>query len=153
MDDRTEIIAGLVAYWCEGSKTKGWQSSQSVCFVNTDIALIRIFLRLLDLSGVPEEDRRYRIQIHETADVAAAEESWAQDLGLDRARLQRTTLKRHNPRTNRRNVGPAYRGCLCVRVARSGPLQETLEAGFQGLVKLAARRQQGSPTVGQQPVA
>lgn len=138
LDHRDLVILGLVAYWCEGSKIKPWQSSQRVTFVNTDIHLIRMFLRLLDFAGVADEDRRFRIQIHETADVGAAERSWAEDLGFSVDLLQRTTLKRHNPRTNRRNVSAGYRGCLCVTVARSAALQEVLEAGFQALAGLAS---------------
>ena len=47
--------------------------------------------------------------IHESADVAAAERYWADLVGGDVADFDKTTLKKHNPKTVRKNVGDAYR--------------------------------------------
>ena len=40
------FVAGVVAYWAEGSKNKPWRHGQSVQFMNSDPAMIRLFLRL-----------------------------------------------------------------------------------------------------------
>jgi hypothetical protein len=37
------------------------------------------------------------------------------------------TLKRHNPKTTRGNVGEAYHGCLRIEVRRSGDLYRRIE--------------------------
>jgi len=36
-------------------------------------------------------------------------------------------VKRHNPRTVRRNTGETYHGCLRIDVLRSGPLYKQIE--------------------------
>ena len=42
-------------------------------FINSDPGLIRFFLRFLDEAGVEPAQLRFRVHIHETADMAAAE--------------------------------------------------------------------------------
>jgi hypothetical protein len=37
------------------------------------------------------------------------------------------TLKRHNPKTVRRNVGDTYQGCLRIDVQRGADLYRTIE--------------------------
>jgi methionine salvage enolase-phosphatase E1 len=50
----------------------------------------------------------------------------------------RTTLKKGNPKTRRRNIGPAYRGCLVVTVRRSGDLNKQLEGWFDAIASKAS---------------
>jgi len=45
LSDRELLIAGAVAYWAEGRKAKPWRTSEVVVFVNSDAAMIRLFLR------------------------------------------------------------------------------------------------------------
>jgi transposase len=40
LTDRELLIAGSVAYWCEGTKSKPYRRSERVVFVNSDPALI-----------------------------------------------------------------------------------------------------------------
>jgi hypothetical protein len=47
--------------------------------------------------------------------------------------FQRTTLKRHSPRTNRRNTGEDYVGCLSVTVLRSARLYRVVEGAFSAI--------------------
>ena len=77
LTDREILIAGAVAYWCEGAKSKPYRVDEYVRFINSDPALIRLFLRFLDKSGVSRERVRYRVLIHESADVEAATRYWA----------------------------------------------------------------------------
>jgi hypothetical protein len=42
-------------------------------------------------------------------------------------RFRRPTLKRHNPRTVRKNVGADYHGCLRIDVRRSAGLYRKIE--------------------------
>jgi hypothetical protein len=53
-----------------------------VTFVNNDPSIVRTWLRWLDLVGVPREGCRFRLQIHERADVTAAERFWAETVGV-----------------------------------------------------------------------
>src|SRR5580692_5385629 len=43
LTDREIMIAGAIAYWCEGSKSKPYRVDEQVRFMNTDPALIRLF--------------------------------------------------------------------------------------------------------------
>ena len=48
--ERELIIAGAIAYWCEGRKNKPGRRADRVVFINSDPALIRFFLRFLEAS-------------------------------------------------------------------------------------------------------
>jgi transposase len=127
LTDREIVIAGAIAYWCEGSKNKGPRRSDRVVFINSDPQLIRFFLRFLDVIGVSPDRLVCRLQIHESADVAAAEQFWMDVTGLPADQFRRPTLKRHNPKTLRTNTGANYHGCLKIDVRASLELYRQIE--------------------------
>ncbi|NYI05982.1 helix-turn-helix domain-containing protein [Allostreptomyces psammosilenae] len=133
LSDRELLLAGVVLYWAEGAKAKPHRPNTSLQFVNSDPDVIRLYLRWLDLMGVEPERRGYRVAIHEEADVPRAEEFWANVIGVPRDALARTTLKRHNPKTNRKNTGDTYNGCLTVRVLGGSSLYRRVEGWWQGI--------------------
>lgn len=90
--------------------------------------------------GVEPERRRFRVLIHESADVESAERYWAELVGRDVADLDKTTLKRHNPKTVRKNVGADYRGCLAVRVRQGADLYRRVEGSWCGIVGASVSR-------------
>ena len=98
---------GAIAYWCEGEKNKPHRRSDRVNFINSDPALIRFFLRFLSAAGTPHTDLRFRIYIHENADVESAHRFWLQVTGATIDQFATPTLKRHNPKTVRKNVATA----------------------------------------------
>ena len=67
------------------------------------------------------------VYIHESADVAAAQQFWLDLTGLPDIQFRRPTLKRHNPRTVRKNTGQDYHGCLVIKVRRSAELYRQIE--------------------------
>lgn len=127
LTSRELIIAGAIAYWCEGAKNKPYHRHDRVTFVNSDPGLIRFFLGFLDAAGVAREDIIYRVMIHENADVGATEQFWLSLTGANRDQFRRATLKRHNPKTLRTNVGDDYHGCLRMEVRRSTILYRRIE--------------------------
>ena len=127
LTERELIIAGAIAYWCEGAKNKPYLRHDHVVFINSDPGLIMFFLRFLDAAGIGRDRLIYRVQIHESADVAAAEQFWLVLTGAAPDQFRRTTLKRHNPKTVRKNVGSDYRGCLRVDVRKSSELYHQIE--------------------------
>jgi DNA-binding CsgD family transcriptional regulator len=139
VSSRELIMAGAVAYWCEGSKDKSYDRREQVVFMNSDPGLIRLFCRFLDVVGVADEMRRYRLHIHETADVSAATSYWAEVVGVAPESFAKPTIKRHSPKTNRLNVSDTYRGCLDIRVRRSAELYRRIEGWVTGTIGGAER--------------
>lgn len=105
--------------------------------------MVGLFLSWLDLVGVEEADRQYRISIHESADLVAAEEFWRRVVGAAEADFRKATLKRHNPKTVRKQVAEDYHGCLVVWVRKSSGLYRRVDGWWRGI--LAARGAGGMP--------
>src|SRR5215471_15622406 len=127
LNDREVLIAGAIAYWCEGAKNKPYRRSDRVVFMNSDPALIGLFLRFLDVADIEPGRLIYQVQIHESADVSAAQRYWLDVTGADPAQFRRPTLKRHRPTTIRKNTGDDYHGCLRLEVRRSTSLYREIE--------------------------
>ncbi|MGW4023649.1 hypothetical protein [Streptomyces sp. NPDC005009] len=140
LSDRELFIAGVALYWAEGSKDKPYARRENVQFVNSDPGVIQLYLAWLDMLGVERERLRCRVMIHTTADVVGAENYWAALVGIDVAQFQRTTLKQHNPKTVRKNVGENYRGCLVLTVLRGAELYRRIEGWWFGMVVAAKQR-------------
>jgi len=131
------FVAGVVAYWSEGSKAKPWRSGEQVNFINSDPALIDLFMRWLALIGVDLEDLTFRIAIHESANLDRATHCWADRVGVPASHFLKPTLKKHRPNTNRRNTGENYVGCLVIRVRRSTELNRQIEGWWRGITRAA----------------
>jgi transposase len=137
LTDRELLVAGAVAYWCEGAKNKPYLRHDRVVFINSEPELIMFFLRFLDAAGIDRGRLIYRVQIHESADVAAAEQFWLTLTGAAPDQFRKTTLKRHNPKTVRKNVGANYRGCLRVDVRQSSGLYHQIEGWVRAALGVA----------------
>lgn len=134
LSPRELFLLGVGLYWAEGGKDKPYDRRENVCFVNSDPGMIRVYLAWLDLLGVERERVRYTVMIHETADVPGAEQYWADLVGAERSAFNKTTLKKHNPKTVRKNTGEAYRGCLVIKVRKSADLYRRIEGSWYGIV-------------------
>ncbi|MFE9838505.1 hypothetical protein ACFYP4_25690 [Streptomyces sp. NPDC005551] len=131
---RELFLVGVGLYWAEGAKDKPYSRREQVLFVNSDPGMISVFLAWLDLLEVDRSRLRFRVMIHESADVTAAERFWADHVGPGDACFNRTTLKKHNPKTVRKNVGDTYRGCLVIYVRQSADLYRRIEGAWYGIV-------------------
>ena len=127
LSDREILIAGAIAYWCEGGKNKPDRRDGRVNFINSDPALIKLFLRFLDVAGIGQERLIFRVYIHESADPAAAQRFWLEVTQARPGQFRRPVLKRHNPRTVRKNTGDGYHGCLRIDVLRGTDLYRKIE--------------------------
>ncbi|MFD5948024.1 hypothetical protein ACFWAZ_22830 [Streptomyces collinus] len=139
LSPRELFLLGVGLYWAEGGKDKPYARRENVCFVNSDPGMIEVFLAWLDLLGVERERLRFTVMIHESADVAGAERYWADLVGAERSAFNKTTLKRHNPKTRRKNIGEAYRGCLVIKVLKGADLYRRIEGSWYGIVESARR--------------
>ncbi|MGW4974879.1 hypothetical protein [Streptomyces mirabilis] len=134
LTDRELFLVGVGLYWAEGAKGKPYSRREQVLFVNSDPGMISVFLAWLDLLNAERERLRLRVMIHESVDVAAAEHYWADHVGADSGSFNKTTLKKHNPKTVRKNVGDTYRGCLVIYVLQSADLYRRIEGAWYGIV-------------------
>ncbi|MGV9576960.1 hypothetical protein ACWDRZ_09970 [Streptomyces sp. NPDC003509] len=137
LTDRELLLVGAGLYWAEGTKDKPYDRRENLTFVNSDPGMIETYLAWLALVGVTRDRIRFRVMIHRTADVVAAERYWAELVGVDASTLQRTTLKKHNPRTARKNTGESYHGCLVIRVSQGAELYRRVEGWWCGIVEQA----------------
>jgi hypothetical protein len=78
------------------------------------------------------------VHIHEGADVAAAERFWLTVTDAEPGQFLRSSLKRHNPKTLRKNVGKTYHGCLRIDVRRSADLYRRIEGWADGVMNGSA---------------
>ncbi|MEU4687388.1 resolvase [Actinoplanes sp. NPDC023714] len=135
LSDRDVLLAGAVAYWCEGSKSKPWARDDRLTFINSDPGLCGLFLRFLQLGGYEAEDLKYRLSIHETADAERAADWWSARLGLPRELFRPPTIKKHVPRTRRANAGDDYHGCLIIEAPQSRLLYWRMEGVMRAVVQ------------------
>ncbi|MER5255179.1 MULTISPECIES: hypothetical protein [unclassified Streptomyces] len=134
LSDRELLIAGVALYWAEGSKDKPYRRTEVLQFINSDPNVIRLHMRWLALLGVGLDRLTLRVSIHESADVAAAERHWAEVVGIDAGAFSKPTLKKHHPRTVRKNTGDGYYGCLVIYVRQSADLYRRMEGAWYGIV-------------------
>ncbi|OLT34512.1 hypothetical protein BJF79_33250 [Actinomadura sp. CNU-125] len=132
LSEREVLLAGALVYWCEGTKDKSYRRLERVSFINSDPALIILFLRFLKVAGVADGSPQFRVHIHETADVGEATGYWADLVGVPAELFKRPVIKRHNPKTNRKNLVDAYRGCLQIVVPKSADLYRRIEGWAYG---------------------
>ncbi|WBB58865.1 hypothetical protein O7599_25075 [Streptomyces sp. WMMC500] len=139
LTDHELFLVGVGLYWSEGTKSKPHLPKERVIFVNSDPDMIKVFLAWLRLLGIEPERLRFHLMIHESADVAAAEQFWIKLVGRDSSSFDKTSLKKHNPATTRKNVGEDYHGCLAVRVLQGADLYRRIEGWWYGIVVAAER--------------
>ena len=134
LSSRELHLLGVILYWAEGSKDKPWRRDEEVTITNSDEGLILLFLAWLSQLGVGRDRLSFRVAIHETADAEAAIAYWAAVVGVAPDRFLRTQVKRHKPKTNRKNRGEGYRGCLIIRVRRSTELYRQIVGWYRGIL-------------------
>jgi len=66
--------------------------------------------------------------------VDSAQRFWLEVTGAPPGQFRRPTLKRHNPKTVRKNTGENYHGCLRIDVQRSSALYRKIEGWAAAVV-------------------
>jgi hypothetical protein len=144
LTDRELLLVGAVAYWAEGSKSKPWRREERLQFTNSDPRMITLFLNWLELLGVGRDLIRCTVHIHGSADIDRAVQFWSDTVQVPVTEFGKTVIKRHAPRTNRKNTGDGYVGCLTIYVRRSSALYRRTEGLWVGLVDASAPDRRGS---------
>lgn len=127
LSDREVLIAGAIAYWCEGSKNKPYRRIDRVAFINSDPALICLFIRFLAVAGIDRDRLTCRVYIHESADVEAGSGWTSRDwiLHSSSVRLSNGTGRRQSGRTQATTTTAACASMLgaalsCTARSRAG---------------------------------
>lgn len=103
IDEAMLKIIGVIAYWCEGSKT----IDSLVKFTNSDERLIRLFIQwLVHSCEVPRQRIRIHIRVHEDISSQSAEQYWSRSTGIPPAQFYRTTIKQSGSHGKRRRRLP-----------------------------------------------
>jgi transcriptional regulator with XRE-family HTH domain len=129
-------LIGVALYWAEGSKQYEHSPSTGVVFNNSDVRMIRFFLRWLEQMKVPTSSTCFELYVHETrkSDTLAFKRWWARELGIPVSRLDKVYFKKGNPKTKRKNVGDLYHGLIRIRVNSSTALNRKIGGWVHGIV-------------------
>jgi len=133
MNHRDLLIAGSLLYWAEGAKQKKHNISQRVSFSNSDPYMIVLFNKWVkEICGIGFDDIIYCIYIHKTADVEKSKLFWENILDV---KIERIYFKKHNPKTNRRNIDSDYKGMLRIDIRKSTDLNRRINGWILGIIE------------------
>lgn len=115
LNDHKLFLALL--YWGEGAKTRN-----GVDFINSDPAMIKVYLWLFRKSFILNEDKfRVRIHLHNYHNQEEMVDYWSKVTGIP---------KNHFSIYNKPHTGinkkPGYKGCLSIRYGDSRIIKEVL---------------------------
>jgi hypothetical protein len=103
-----KIFASLI-YWCEGAR---YTNCNCVDFANSDINLIKTFLKLFRIGFNPKEDKfRVHLQLHTTHDKKEITSFWSSILKIPESQFQKPTITVPMAKMKRRD----YKGTCTVR--------------------------------------
>jgi hypothetical protein len=128
ISDYDLLIIGATLYWAEGSKQKTHAPSVGIIFSNSDLEMIKVFLKFLrKICKIPEKELHFEIYIHETADHKIAQRWWSSELHIDIDKFQKIYFKK-NPikKSYRKNTGDNYHGQLRIKVRNSANLNRKI---------------------------
>ena len=130
-------LMGIMLYWAEGAKEKSWRPGSGVEFSNSDARMIKIFLQWLYLCGIKKEDIVLKIHIHENQrnNIDKVLKYWIKQTGCSKKDFIYIYFKKHNPKTNRKNISSNYNGNLVVSVRKSSVFVRKIEGWVRGIVK------------------
>tara|TARA_Y100000031_G_scaffold138008_1_gene163567 strand:- start:781 stop:1392 length:612 start_codon:yes stop_codon:yes gene_type:complete len=85
-------LAGVVLYWGEGTK---WKGAKTVEFVNSDMEMIRIFMRFMrEVCGVDESKLRVLLYCHANQDVNTLQNFWSDVTGISLAQFTKPYIRK-----------------------------------------------------------
>jgi hypothetical protein len=107
-------VAGVIAYWCEGSK------SGELRFANSDPALVRVFRDWsVNYLGVTFDRFTLALHLHNGQDEAERKQFWSLALAVPLSQFRKTYIKPEGT-GHRKNL--LYAGTASLRVSKSGEL-------------------------------
>jgi len=129
-------LIGVALYWAEGSKEKDHKSGK-MCFNNSDPKMVLLFKKwLVEICKIPSDELIYSLYIHEKADWKEAKIYWMDILSIDPEGFK-VYFKKHNIKTNRKNIGGSYKGLIRIVTRRSTNFNRKISGWIEGLYQKA----------------
>lgn len=122
-------LAGCLLYWAEGAKNRN-----TIRFVNSDIAMVRFFVRFLRESlRVPMDRITVRLNVYtgNGFSIREIEDHWLHALDLPRAALRGHTLNHAPTSSSGRKRNHLPYGVCCVSVLKSTRLVQHIYGAIQ----------------------
>ena len=122
-------LMGIMLYWAEGTKEKEYRPGKNVQFMNSDAAMIKLFLRwLFKICKIEKERLVFSIYIHKNSknNIEKVRDFWSLQTGFTKKYFSHVYFKKHKPKTNRKNIGDTYYGTLRVTVRASSGLNRKI---------------------------
>lgn len=128
-------LTGIILYWAEGTKEKPYLPGSGVVFNNSDVRMIKLFLRWLkEVIHVPDEMTNADLYIHQSGNIDRALRFWSKELNVTKSKI-RVYFKRHNLNPKRRNTGENYNGLMRISVRKSSELNRRIAVWTEELCK------------------
>jgi hypothetical protein len=122
-------MSGCMLYWAEGAKSRN-----TLCFANSDAAMVKFFARFLrECFGTPDGDFAIRINVylgngHSLDDV---HQYWLEELGLPRSCLWKAVVNHFPTSSSGRQPNKLPYGVCTLRVRRSTWLVQHIYGAIQ----------------------
>lgn len=131
-------LIGIALYWAEGAKEKEHHPGSGVRFSNSDPKMVKIFLCWLEEVGkISREDIKFSLFVHENHKdrIPEIKSFWSKQIAFPESAIAHVYLKKHNPKTIRRNVGQTYQGLVQVNVRSSSTLNRKIAGWIEGVIE------------------
>lgn len=131
------MLIGATLYWAEGAKQKEHNPSVGVLFSNSDLEMMKLFLKFLKkICNIEKNNVSFELFIHKTADSKRARQWWVSGLKIKPESLQKVYFKNTpTQKTKRKNISKEYHGQLRVVVKNSTNLNRQITGWIEGIIK------------------
>lgn len=134
---RELFLIGLTLYWAEGAKEKSYRPGSGFAFGNMDPKMIEVIIVWLErVCNIPKNVLVYELYIHKShkSQVSTIVKYWENTLGLKKGSITRVYFKNNqSSSTNRKNIGPEYRGLIRIKVNQSSILVRQIAGWINGI--------------------
>ena len=87
---RDLFLAGLFLYWGEGTKA----SNCSVVLTNTNPAMLKFFIKWLELFGVEKKNLKVKLHLYSDMNIKKSLDFWSKELKIPINQFQKSYIKK-----------------------------------------------------------
>ncbi|MCM2339062.1 MAG: helix-turn-helix domain-containing protein [Burkholderiales bacterium] len=92
LSKRDLFLAGLFLYWGEGTKAQ----NSLVAITNTNPAMVKFFIKWLELFGIRSKDLKVKIHLYSDMDTKAGLDFWSKELKIPLSQFYKPYIKKTN---------------------------------------------------------